>query len=299
MYENILVPVDFSRNITSAANSVKEIRGVKKIVLLHVVYNRYPSGDPAVIDPTVQEARAALEEIKKGFMMPGVAITAVVEEITGGDIFEVINRTATRLGISLVVMGRRGTGIIETLLLGSVASDILRYGNTDLLLIPSPPKDTQELPVPESPQLALFSHVMICTDFSGPEIESICLKELPWIQHASMFHSVTSGDSKDEIRSAVTEAKSKLKKIHAEYTHCGIPSHIHVSIGSAAEEILRFSKREDISLIIMKSTGKKSFLNILIGSTSAHVARNTKKPVLILKRSDQAGKHGPGKMARH
>jgi nucleotide-binding universal stress UspA family protein len=285
MFEKILVPVDFSRSFPSAANSVKEIPGVRKIVLLHVVYNRYPSGDPAIVHPSVQEARAALEEIKKGFAMPGVAITAIVEEITGGEIFDVINRTATRLGISLVVMGRRGTGIIETLLLGSVASDILRYGKTDLLLIPSPPKDKQELPDPDSPQLALFSHVMICTDFSEPEIGLICLENLPWIRHASIFHSITTGDSKDEIQSAVVEAESNLGKIRDAFTHRGIPAHIHVSVGSAAEEILAFSRREDISLILMKSTGKKSFLNVLIGSTSAPVARNTRKPVLVLRRS--------------
>ena len=290
MFEKILVPVDFSGSFPSVANSVKEIPGFREIVLLHVVYNKYPSGDPAIVHPRVREARAALEEIKKDFAMPGVAITAIVEEITGGEIFDVINRTAIRLGISLVVMGRRGTGIIETLLLGSVASDVLRYGKTDLLLIPAPQKDKQELLYPDSPHVGLFSHVMICTDFSDPEIGLICLEDLPWIRHASIFHSVTTGDSKKEIQSAVIEAESRLGKIRDVFTHRGIPARIHVSVGSAAEEILAFSRQEEISLILMKSTGRKSFLNILIGSTSAPVARNIKKPVLILKRLPAVGK---------
>ena len=290
MFEKILVPVDFSGSFPSVANSVKEIPGFREIVLLHVVYNKYPSGDPAIVHPRVREARAALEEIKKDFAMPGVAITAIVEEITGGEIFDVINRTAIRLGISLVVMGRRGTGIIETLLLGSVASDVLRYGKTDLLLIPAPQKNKQGLPYPDSPHLALFSNVMICTDFSDPEIGLICLENLPWIRHASIFHSVTTGDSTEEIQSAVIEAESRLGKLRDAFTQRGIPAHIHVSVGSAAEEILAFSRREEISLILMKSTGRKSFLNVLIGSTSAPVARNIKKPVLILKRLPAVGK---------
>jgi nucleotide-binding universal stress UspA family protein len=284
MFEKVLVPVDFSEGSRSAASSVKEIRGVREIVLLHVVYNRYPPKDPAVIHPRVKEARAAIEKFKKDLAMPGVTIDTIVEETTGGEIFDIINRTAAKLGISLVVMGRRGTGIIETLLLGSVASDVLRYGNTDLLLMHSPSKYRQATQDPDTSPPALFSHVMVCTDFSEPEIGNICLEELPWIQRASIFHSVTTGDSKEEIQSAVHEAESGLGRIRDEFTRRGIPARTHVSVGSAVEEILAFSKREDVSLILLKSTGKKAFLNILTGSTSAPFARNAEKPVLILKR---------------
>jgi nucleotide-binding universal stress UspA family protein len=284
MFEKVLVPVDFSQGFGILIDAVKEIPEIREIVLLHVVYNRYPSKDPAIVHPDVEEARAALADMKNSFAMPGVVITDIVEEITGGDISDVINRTAIRLGISLIVMGRRGTGIIETLLLGSVASDILRYGKTDLFLIPTPFKYRDDPPKPDIPRPPLFSHVMVCTDFSEPEIGSICLKELPWIRRVSFFHSVTTGNSEDEIQSAVAAAESGLGKIRDAFTRRGIPAHIHVSVGSAAEEILTFSRKEDISLILLKSVGKKSLLNILIGSTSAPVARNTGKPVLILKR---------------
>jgi nucleotide-binding universal stress UspA family protein len=290
MFEKLLVPVDFSGGSRSALNALKEIPGVREIILLHVVYNRYPSANPAIVHPRVQEARTALEGIKKGLVIPGATITTIVEEITGGEISEVINRTAIRLGISLVVMGRRGTGIIESLLLGSVASDTLRYGKTDLLLIPTPFIYREELPEPDIPRPALFSHVMVCTDFSEPEIGSICLEDLPWIRQASIFHSVTTGDSKDEIHSAVVAAESGLGKIRDAFILRGIPAQIHVSVGSASEEILAFSRQEGISLILIKSVGKKSFLHVLIGSTSAPVARNTQKPVLILKRSSAVKK---------
>jgi nucleotide-binding universal stress UspA family protein len=284
MFEKVLVPVDFSQSSRIVMNAVKEIPDVKEIVLLHVVYNRYPSEDPAIIYPDVEEARATIADMKKSFAMPGLEITDIVEEITGGDISEVINQTATRLGVSLIAMGRRGTGIIETLLLGSVASDILRYGKTSLLLIPTPFKTDENLSGTDSPHPALFSHIMICTDFSKPEIGSICLEEMPWIQRVSLFHSVTTGDSKDEVQSAVAVAEHDLGNIRDAFMRRGIPASIHVSVGSAAEEILTFSRQEDISLIVIKSVGKKSFLNALIGSTSAPVARNTGKPVLILKR---------------
>lgn len=46
MFEKILVPVDFSRGGFAALDAVRQIPGIREIVLLHVVYNRYPSKVP-------------------------------------------------------------------------------------------------------------------------------------------------------------------------------------------------------------------------------------------------------------
>jgi nucleotide-binding universal stress UspA family protein len=285
MFEKVLVPMDFSPSSRSALNAVKEIPGIREIVLLHVVYNRYPSGDPAKVPPRVQEARESLDEVRGSLEVPGVATTAIVEEITGGEIAGVVNRAAARLGISLVVMGRRGTGIIESLLVWSVASDLVRYGMTDLLLVPPPQHVRRGTGAPHETGPALFSHVMVCTDFSRPEIASICLDEMPWIRRVTLFHAVSSGDTREEIRSAVSGAESGLRKIRDAFTSQGIAAQVHVSVGDPAREILAFSRQEDVSLILLKSTGKRSLVSVLIGSTSAPVARNAEKPVFILRRT--------------
>jgi nucleotide-binding universal stress UspA family protein len=277
VFEKVLVPVDFSPGSDAAIGAVQEIPGVREIVLLHVVYNRFPAADPAVVHPRIEEARAALEEVRRGLAKPGVAITAIAEEITGGEIEEVVSRTAARLGIPLVVMGRRGAGIIESLLLGSVASDLVRYGRTDLLLLPPAGAGI--------PRPSLFSHVMICTDFSLPEIGEICSEGIPWIRRVSLFHAVSSGDSEEEIRSQVKNAETRLGAIRETFTRQGTPASVHVRVGSAPEEILAFSRKEDVSLVLLKATGKRSLSSVFIGSTSAPVARNADIPVLILRRS--------------
>ncbi len=283
MFEKILVPVDFSKGAFTALDAISQIPGVREIVLLHVVYNRYPSKDPDIVSPKVRIAQGELDTVKQRLQMSGVTLIPVIREITGGEISTVIFQTAAQYEISLIVMGRRGTGIIDTLLLGSVASDVLRYGRTHLLLIPTPVVYPEQTPEHDSPHPALFSHVMVCTDFSEPEIGGICLDELPWVQRVSLFHSVTSGSTEDEIQSAVTAAEQRLARTRDEFTSHGIPARVQVSVGGAVEEILSFSRKENVSLILMKSAGRKSFLNILIGSTSAPVARTTAIPVLILR----------------
>jgi nucleotide-binding universal stress UspA family protein len=69
------------------------------------------------------------------------------------------------------------------------------------------------------------------------------------------------------------------------FTALHIPAESRVHVGEAAEEILSFARQEDISLILLKSAGKRGLLTTLLGSTTAHVARNAQKPVMVVKRA--------------
>jgi|WetSurMetagenome_2_1015567.scaffolds.fasta_scaffold40159_3 nucleotide-binding universal stress UspA family protein len=285
MFEKVIIPFNFLRDSHYAIECLKENPELRQLVLLHIVYNKYPSHVPGVPSPEVDYARLRLEELVRGLELPGVQVKAIVEEITGGEISGVLSRIAREEGSSLVVMGRRGRGLVETMFLGSGASDVLRHSERDLLLVHAPGGDDveQDEVVGQCPWL--FSHVLICTDFSEPDIGGICHQELPWIQHAVLFHAVTPGDSPEEMRSAIDSAHANLETMKDEFLRAGIPAQVHVCVGSAAEEILTYSEQEDVSLIILKSAGKKGFLTELLGSTAEKVARNTGKPVLILKRS--------------
>ena len=285
MFEKVIIPFDFSRDSRYAIECLKKNPEVKQLVLLHIVYNKYPSHDLGVVSPEVDYARLRLEELQRGLELQGVQVKAIVEEITGGEISDVISRIAIREGTTVIVMGRGGRGLIETLFLGSVASDVLRHGTRDLLLVHAPGGDDskRDKQVGRCPEL--FSNVMVCTDFSEPDIGFICHHELPWIQHATLFHAVSPGDSQEDVRSEVDSAQTRLETMRDEFINVGILANIRVCVGSAAEEILAFSEQEDVSLIILKSTGKRGFLTTLLGSTTAKVARSIQRPVLVLKRS--------------
>ncbi len=278
MFEKVLVPVDLSIKSRYALGCLRHIPGLRQVQILHVVYNRYPSKKPGPDNPDRKYTELCLDEIRKEVEMPGVTVMTAIEEIPGGEIFPVINRIAAQEGVTLTFMGKRGRGIIDTLLLGSVASDVLRYGKTDLLLVPN--NGAQDRPCPD-----LFSHALICTDFSEPEIVSICSDTLPGIRRATLFHTVTTGDSPEEIRSSVDAARAELERMQDVFARRAIPAQVHVSVGSAAEEIVSFAQGQDVSIIIVKSTGKRGFMQNLLGSTTARVARQSQKPVLVMRRS--------------
>lgn len=281
MFKNILVPYDFSADSRYAFNYTRQIPGARQIVLVHVLYNKHPSKGPDGLDPQVDYARLRLEEVKKDLEAGATPIKTVVESIRGGAISDAINRVAEQEEISLTVMGRRGQSVIGSLLLGSVASDMLRYGTTDLLLVHAPEgMDTEEKAV-SFPQL--FSNVLIATDFSEPEIAGLCLHKIPWIQKATFVHVVTTGDSHEEVEASVYTAQKRLEAMRDTFAEHQIPAEVRVRAGSAEEVILSLAESENASLIVMKATGQRGLLTSLLGSKVSYVARKTQRPILVLK----------------
>jgi len=274
MLQDVLVPVDFSEHSLAAVRALRHLNGVRRVVLLTVIYNRYRDETPPVRNPATGKAERALAAIAAEIRLPGVTVTPAVREIASGEIADTIGMVAREENCSLIVMARRGAGIIGSILLGSVASDIVRYGETSVLLVPAQPSHE---PAP------LFSHVLVCTDFSDPEIGTIGADMMPEGCRATLFHAVTSAHSKEEMREKEAQAKKYLTAIRSCYASKGVDVDTEVVIGSAVEEILAYAARHDVSLILMKSNGRKSLVRSFIGSTSAPVARNAKTPLLILK----------------
>jgi nucleotide-binding universal stress UspA family protein len=277
LFSSVLIPVDLSDNSRSVTRFLPGIPGLRAVVLFHVVYNRYLHESPAVANPSVDTAREFLERMREEIALPGVTVTAIIREIASEDIAQCIGAVAQEAGCTLIMMSRRGAGIISSILLGSVASDLVRYGERSLLLIP-PDRPTTD------PGNGLFSHVLVCTDFSDPEIGTLVPDLLPAGSATTLFHVVTSGNSEGEVQAAVTGASGRLLRIKTAAEQQGIRTKTHVAVGSAPEEILAYADSNSVSLIVVKSRGRKSMVSSLIGSTSAPVARNAKKPVLILKK---------------
>jgi len=277
LFSSVLVPVDLSENSRSVAAFLSGMPGLCTAILLHVVHNRYLHETPAIANPAVKYARVFLEKMKDDLALPGVAVTAIVREIASEEIAECIGRVAAEEGCRLILMSRRGAGIISSILLGSVASDLVRYGEHSPLLIP---------PVLSGPGSGsgLFSRVLVCTDFSEPEIGNLAFDLLPAGSAVHLLHVVTSGNSEKEVQDAAAGASERLARIQNSCRKPGLTVTAHVAVGSAPEEILLSAERHGVSLILVKSGGRKGMVSSLIGSTSAPVARNATRPILILKK---------------
>ncbi|PWR71177.1 universal stress protein [Methanospirillum stamsii] len=282
MFKKIIIPIDFSEDSKYIIKCLSKIPQIREVILLNITKSLYLTKQTDTINPDVDYARLRLEELRKVIAMPRSKIKVLVEEITGGTTSEIIEKVAVKEEAGLVIMGRRGRGVIETLLIGSTAIDLLKYGTKNLLLI-HPPESEKDGRGFNTPCPDLLSRILICTDFSKPYIEELCISDLIHKNSVTLFHVITTGDSKEEVQENCNVAKEKLEKMKEKLSPHAKDIHIDVAIGDAAQEILAYAKKEDVSMIVLKSTGEKSFIKNLLGTTTDYVARTTQIPVLILR----------------
>jgi nucleotide-binding universal stress UspA family protein len=174
-------------------------------------------------------------------------------------------------------MGAQGKGLVEGMLLGSVSTEVLRQGQTDLLIIRHKILDGGKDAGPEKFCRDIFSKVMLTTDFSEAALETVSkAKNLVGVEEILLVHVVARELDFDE-------AAKKLNLLREELTGSGRKITVHILEGHPAEEILALAKKQDVSLIMMGSQGKSWSKQIRVGSTTFDVARQAESPVMVIR----------------
>jgi nucleotide-binding universal stress UspA family protein len=163
------------------------------------------------------------------------------------------------------------------MLLGSVSTEVLRMGQTDLLIIRH--KILKEVKEVETEGLCrdIFSRVLLTTDFSRAGQEAIsAIKNLKGIREILLAHVISKEEEFDEAAKKLNLLREELKGLSGKIT-------VHVLMGHAAQEILSLASKQDVSLIMMGSQGKSWSRQIRVGSTTFDVARQALSPVLVIR----------------
>jgi nucleotide-binding universal stress UspA family protein len=288
MFEKVLVSLDFSPYSQKVLDRVREIPGIREVVLLHVVDATHPSRLGWTHGPHIENAKILLNEKKEELENPGLNVTTrvdvIVNVITQGTIAQSILEIAETENVSLIVMGARGINPIQELLLGSVSSTVLRDAKVSVLII----RDTTPASsmVPGSP---LFSSVLVPTDFSEPAGDVISvLKTLEGIKKVILLNVVSRAESDDEISERVSDAQARLVALQKDLAAAGIVVNHHIRVGDPTEMILSVAQDDNVSLIAMNAHGTDRLRTLLLGSTTFTVVRRTKKPVLIVRTGKKA-----------
>jgi nucleotide-binding universal stress UspA family protein len=307
MFKKVLVPTDFSRYAHKMQECLADIPGIEEIVLLNVL----DAGNPMNLErkgwsyeSLIDEAQTRLAEqadhlahlTEKGLSIKSILKVIVepmsgadgvnlqrikpgpgLELLDGGSMGEAIVKTAADERVSLICMGAQGKGLVEGMLLGSVSSEVLRSGKTDLLIIRHKLLGAGPDGCVEKFCRDIFSKVMLPTDFSpaGKDATSAA-KELAGVREILLVHVIGQENEFDEAASRLNLLREELAAASRKIT-------VHVLEGSPAEEILAMAKREGVSLIMMGSQGKSWSRQIQVGSTTFDVVRRAESPVLVVR----------------
>jgi len=93
-----------------------------------------------------------------------------------------------------------------------------------------------------------------------------------------------AGTAETVTREIEKEAMEEGKKIEKKLMQNGLIVKIRIETGAPLKEILKVEEEEKISAIVIGSHGKTNIREMFLGSVSEKVIRQSKKPVLVIKR---------------
>jgi len=284
IFGTVLIPTDFSRPARNTLECVAGMPGLKKMVLYHAIDATRPSRHGWIYNRKIENARILLEEKKEQLGGRGFRIETRVKAVTGGDVATSILETAEEEHVSLVVMGSRGRTLVKGLLLGSVSSDVLRFGKVPLLVLGH--EFAGRLRAEDCGRRCekILLRVLCATDFSPASDHCTAfLAGTRGIGEVILMHVVTKGETRDEIENHVKEAKVKLQGVAEGFRAAGHEPSLRVHVGDPVDEILHLAREEDVTLIAIGTVGKNWLKEILMGSTTLNVVRHANRPVLVIR----------------
>jgi nucleotide-binding universal stress UspA family protein len=128
----VLCPVDFSRISDGAIALLSRTKGVREVILLHVVSQ---GETEAEIEDAVQKAKAQIEAIRSSLAAQGIDVRTIVR--AGNPTFE-ITRIADEEDVSVIWMSSHGKGWFRELLLGSTAYTVAMNAKRPVIIIRKP-----------------------------------------------------------------------------------------------------------------------------------------------------------------
>jgi len=290
MSGKILLPTDFSDYARMTARLVSGIPGAGEVILLHVLDGESASsrawlGGQETASPR-EYAERSLREEEEQLKLAGIPVRVELITSDGRDPVAVILGLARREAVDLIMIGARGKGLVEDLLLGSVSSGILRHATTNVLLVRHPSvwsRVKPELLRAGKGERSLFSRVLFPVDFSKPCDEGFAfLLALRGIDEIILLHVITRADTRQDLEDAIRESYGELQSLWNSFDDGQTRVTIMIRFGKPAEMIGELAEKEKATIIFMPRFGASDFIRSLpIGSTAQEVAKRTPIPLFL------------------
>ena len=200
-----------------------------------------------------------------------------------------IVRMAEELCADLLVMGTHGRSGVERLVLGSVTETVLRSTTVPVMTIPSPARQ---------PATTSYRTILCPVNFSAASIHGLNYAlALAQDEHAQVillhviegFVGAAVAADMGHVRVSAyddyleADAATRLKALLANQAGGGGASKQRIAKGRPYREVLAVAADEGADLIVMGVQGKNALNRFLFGSTTHHVTREARCPVLTVR----------------
>jgi nucleotide-binding universal stress UspA family protein len=137
-FQRILAAVDFSPNSLDAFRVAADMARVHSasLHLLHVIEPQPAVTGEAAMD-LVQKAHTAIEKLV-GSLQPSIDGAKLTSEVASGRAFDEIIERARQWRADLIIVGTRGTRLLEDILLGGTAEQVIQDSPCSVLVVKEP-----------------------------------------------------------------------------------------------------------------------------------------------------------------
>jgi nucleotide-binding universal stress UspA family protein len=284
-FRSVLVPLDGSELAASAlplARILASSQGAE-LTLVTVL--------PADIEPGWTRGSADyLQEIAAPVRAAGVVVHTTIRL---GDPAAAILELASECDADLVVMATHGRTGLGRAVLGSVADQVLRSGAVPVLLLHPNEHRTEALrtvlvPVDGTPgaAMALATAVPLARSSGAKLVLVRATVPLPlWLYEPTL--GLNTGPLIDPMwnEDARLAAEAYAEGLAARLRRAGLAAEGQGISGLPGAAIVAAADAADADLIVMSTHGRGGPLRSILGSVANEVVRNSRRPVLLVRRA--------------
>ncbi|MCB0279403.1 MAG: universal stress protein [Calditrichaeota bacterium] len=200
------------------------------------------------------------------------------------DAAESIVNYAKEVSADLIVMGTHGRHGFSRAFMGSVAEKVVRLSDCPVCTIKHKKQKTAigriVVPIDFSPS---SRHALLVSKYLAELLDEklILLNIISYSSETTLQQDVLV-QSANRIPEIIDKRNVELKAMFMNCSGPNVEFECNTKVG-AAYEITKFAKKANAHLVIISSHGNHEEKDILIGSTSEKVIRNSDCPVLTLK----------------
>ncbi len=276
----VLLATDFSETAEKLINCLDELKGlgINEVILTHVI-NVHRS-KIVNLEQLKESNREKLEKVKEKIEAKGFKVTI---KIPVGFPASEIDKAAREENAALILVASHGEGFIKKVFLGSTTYDLIRKSKRPVLV-------EKYENIEGEAQVACsrkFNKILVPIDFSDSSKAAIeFLREIDEnnFEELILLNVIESSRSSENLEKEKTRAEVKLKEIAKKIKKSGSVDNITIKVaeGAASNNIIEMAQEENVGLILMPRTGRGNIKELLLGSTSDRVAKESPIPVLLI-----------------
>ena len=137
MFGTIVLGFDESQHANQAAAKVKELAKAQgdKVVVVHVQPLVFPGRGGPVATEDKEEASAVLDAAVADFTSAGIETTGQLHRGATDQVGNILIQVAGQLGAGLIAVGTRGLSDAKSIILGSVAHQVIHHSPIPVLVV--------------------------------------------------------------------------------------------------------------------------------------------------------------------